>query len=132
MKDAFVKSNAAEVKKTAAKVHQSLSKIDMSLVPEKEHDRWMDLAGKLDNEISKIEKAPNLEQQRVVFSSFNTYFYQTVKTFGLSGKTVYYQFCPMANNDKGAYWLSKTEPILNPYFGDEMLTCGEVKETIKF
>ena len=36
----------------------------------------------------------------------------------------------MAGNDKGAYWLSKESKIKNPYFGDEMLTCGSVKETI--
>ena len=51
--------------------------------------------------------------------------------FGLANKTAYYQFCPMANNDKGAYWFSETEEIRNPYFGDTMMGCGETKETIK-
>ncbi|MCO5067304.1 MAG: efflux RND transporter periplasmic adaptor subunit [Kiritimatiellae bacterium] len=36
-------------------------------------------------------------------------------------------FCPMANDDKGAEWLQRTEAILNPYFGDEMLTCGVIR-----
>jgi Cu(I)/Ag(I) efflux system membrane fusion protein len=37
----------------------------------------------------------------------------------------------MALNDKGAYWLSEFEEIRNPYFGDAMLTCGEVVETYR-
>jgi len=45
---------------------------------------------------------------------------------------VYYQFCPMAIDNKGAYWLSEESDIKNPYFGDAMLTCGETKETLKF
>jgi Cu(I)/Ag(I) efflux system membrane fusion protein len=53
----------------------------------------------------------------------------TVKAFGIN-KKIYNQFCPMANNDKGANWLSFQENIKNPYFGDAMLTCGNVEETI--
>ena len=34
----------------------------------------------------------------------------------------------MADNDKGADWLSKEEPIINPYFGESMLSCGEVEK----
>jgi Cu(I)/Ag(I) efflux system membrane fusion protein len=37
----------------------------------------------------------------------------------------------MAFNDKGAYWLSDKEAIRNPYFGDKMLTCGSVEETLR-
>ena len=29
-------------------------------------------------------------------------------------------------------WLSSADSIMNPYFGKKMLTCGEVKETLKF
>ncbi len=38
----------------------------------------------------------------------------------------------MAFNDAGAYWLSKTSDIKNPYYGKKMLTCGEVKDSIDF
>ena len=44
--------------------------------------------------------------------------------------TLYKQYCPMAFNDQGAYWLSKEEEVFNPYFGDLMLHCGYVQETI--
>lgn len=34
-------------------------------------------------------------------------------------------------NDKGAYWINGDKSIRNPYFGEKMMTCGEVKETIQ-
>ena len=59
-------------------------------------------------------------------------FYKAIKAFGLMGKTVYYQFCPMMNDNKGAYWLSETNDIRNPYYGEAMPTCGETRETLKY
>jgi Cu(I)/Ag(I) efflux system membrane fusion protein len=37
----------------------------------------------------------------------------------------------MANNNKGAKWLSSEEQIRNPFYGDVMLTCGSVVEVIE-
>jgi hypothetical protein len=37
----------------------------------------------------------------------------------------------MAFNKKGAYWLSESKVIRNPYFGEKMLDCGETRETLK-
>jgi hypothetical protein len=44
---------------------------------------------------------------------------------------VYRQFCLMAFSNKGAHWLSTDTIIRNPYFGDDMLDCGNVDEVIK-
>ena len=43
---------------------------------------------------------------------------------------LYRQYCPMAFDNKGAHWLSETEAIRNPYFGEKMLSCGQTKETL--
>lgn len=34
-------------------------------------------------------------------------------------------FCPMAFNNKGAYWVQKAGEIVNPYHGMMMLHCGD-------
>jgi Cu(I)/Ag(I) efflux system membrane fusion protein len=47
-------------------------------------------------------------------------------------KLDYYQYCPMARGDKGAYWFSNIKKIENPYFGEAMLSCGETRETMEF
>ncbi len=53
------------------------------------------------------------------------------KAFGPFDETIFVQHCPMADNNNGADWLSLDKQIRNPYFGDKMLTCGSVTETIK-
>ena len=85
----------------------------------------------LKNSAAKITAAPDLEAQRSAYSNLSTEFIALVKKSGLNSGEIYVDYCPMAMNDKGAYWLSANKAIRNPYFGDKMLTCGEVKETIK-
>jgi hypothetical protein len=80
---------------------------------------------------SKIAAAADIEAQRTLLSDLSNDFIARVKSSGLSSGEVYVEYCPMAMNDKGAYWLSNQKDIKNPYYGESMLTCGEVKETIK-
>ena len=49
----------------------------------------------------------------------------------LQSGTIYKQYCPMAFNNEGAYWLSESKDIMNPYFGDRMLKCGRVDAEIQ-
>lgn len=80
---------------------------------------------------AKITGAADIEVQRASYSALSNDFIALVKKSGLSGGELYVDFCPMALNDKGAYWLSANKEIRNPYFGDKMMNCGEVKETIQ-
>ena len=52
------------------------------------------------------------------------------KKVEISSGSMFVQYCPMANDGDGGYWLASETEIRNPYYGDEMLNCGEVKETI--
>jgi Cu(I)/Ag(I) efflux system membrane fusion protein len=132
MKDAFVSSDADEVIKSAEKVQSSLQKVDMGLLSGEAHMTWMKYLEVLESEIAKISTNSNISTQRIAFAELNDALYASVRTFGLHHGRIYYQYCPMANGDEGAYWLSNIEEIENPYFGDEMLKCGETRETLKF
>ncbi len=46
------------------------------------------------------------------------------------GQDLLIMHCPMVYPDRGADWLQASEPLRNPYFGEMMLQCGEVTETI--
>lgn len=129
MKDAFVASDPVEVSKEAEKVAEELKDVDMSLLEGAVHMAWMDQLETLNSTIKVIRNYSDIEEQRKEFSDFNLAFYKSVKNFRLSGVKTYYQYCPMANRDMGAYWFSETEEILNPYFGDMMLKCGENRES---
>ena len=131
MKDAFVLTNWKKVRKAAKKLYPVLESIDMNLLSGDAHMTWMDQLKLMQASLNKIIETKEIEKQRLAFSDFNIGFYQSIKSFGLIGEKVYYQYCPMAFNDQGAYWISNEEIIANPYFGDVMLRCGEVKEIIE-
>lgn len=132
MKEAFVASDAEVVREAARKVKSSLKEVDMGLLEGDAHVAWMEYLDKLESEIESISTTTDISGQRLSFASFNDAFYLSLKAFGLHHGTVYYQYCPMANGDKGAFWLSEIEEINNPYFGDEMLRCGETRETLSY
>jgi Cu(I)/Ag(I) efflux system membrane fusion protein len=132
MKDAFVASNASEVGQHARNLKSELENVDMGLLEGDAHMVWMKHLEKLNQEIEKISISNDIEKQRLSFSEFNDTFYESLKTFGLHHGTVYYQYCPMANSDTGAYWFSNIKEIENPYFGEMMLSCGETRETLKY
>ncbi len=83
--------------------------------------------GTLADEISKAE---DVEKQRELFSQL-TEKVEPVFKGSIEGGVIYKQFCPMAFEGKGGYWISDASEIRNPYFGDKMLTCGKVTETIQ-
>jgi Cu(I)/Ag(I) efflux system membrane fusion protein len=132
LKNAFVQSDVKMANRAAQEVQKSLLKVDMKLLTGDAHMKWMDLSGNLDKQLRLIISSDKIEDQRMAFSEFSNQFYKTVKTFGLMGKTAYYQFCPMAFNSKGAYWLSESKTIQNPYFGKKMIDCGETRETLTY
>jgi hypothetical protein len=68
-----------------------------------------------------------LKQQRELFASFSMEMYNLTKAVKPGTAPIYLQYCPM----KKASWLSKEPAIKNPYYGDAMLTCGRVTETLK-
>ncbi len=130
LKEAFVRSDPAKVKVEAAKTKVSLAAIDTKLVTGPAHNDWLFYQGNLASSIKEIESAADIAAQRAAFSKLSNDLYKSIKAFGMGGQTAYYEYCPMAFNNEGAYWLSSEEKIRNPYFGDEMLTCGEVKEKL--
>ena len=132
MKNAFVESDPSEVKQEAEQVKAKLEQVDMSLLKGETHMKWMEYLETMNPELAKIAGSNDIEEQREAFAGFNISFYNAVKTFGLEEETVYFQYCPMALGDKGAYWLSEMKEIRNPYFGDMMLKCGETRETLTY
>jgi hypothetical protein len=78
-----------------------------------------------------IAGAKDISEQRLQLEGLTAEVEKQVKVARLSSGVVYKQYCPMANDGNGGYWLAKEADIRNPYYGDEMLQCGEVKEEIK-
>ena len=131
VKDALVKDDSKEVTDNAKKLLNRLNLIDMTLLKDNTaHSNWMKLEKELKSSTKSISETSDIKNQRNHFKHLSSHLSSAIELFGVNEK-VYNQFCPMADNNKGAYWLSKEENVINPYFGDAMLTCGEVKQVIE-
>lgn len=131
LKDAFVSSDADKVKNKATTTTEAVSKVDMKLVTGAAHNDWMAYLTPIQTSLKEIQATSDIEAQRKSFSTLSDNMYKSIKAFGLGGKEAFYEYCPMAFNNEGGYWLSDQKQIRNPYFGNKMLTCGEVKEVLK-
>lgn len=129
--DALIESNAEKASSSATNIKTTLDKVDMSLLKGDAHMKWMEHLGIMDKSLKGIKGTKDIKVQRTAFSMLSEAFYQSIKHFDITGLNAFYQFCPMANDSKGAFWLSRSEEILNPYYGEYMISCGETKEELK-
>lgn len=129
IKDALVSSDASMAASKAASMVISIKAVDMGKLSSEEHNAWMKVTNDLTNSAGKISKSKNVSQQRQALALLSKSMYELAKQSN-QAVPVFYQHCPMFNNGKGANWLSKESAIKNPYYGNKMLTCGSVTETI--
>ena len=131
LKDALADDDTATAQIEAVKVKESLEKVDMLLLMGDAHNEWMKALKPTKKQVDIIINSREIGTQRAAFLILSKDLSDAVKTFGIDtgGKPVYLEFCPMADDNNGGFWLSYDKKIKNPFFGKEMSTCGEVKET---
>ena len=131
LKDALVNDDAKGAQQAGKQINQSLKKVDMKLLSdEKAHNHWMTIQKELKTSANTIENDSDIATQRAHFKHLSAHMISSVQLFGVN-ENVYIQFCPMADNNKGAYWISLEKEVRNPYYGEAMETCGEVKATLQ-
>jgi Cu(I)/Ag(I) efflux system membrane fusion protein len=131
LKDALVKEDSKSTSTSASTLLNNLTQVDMKLLSDnKAHNHWMSLEKEIKSSATSISETSDIKAQRDHFKHLSSHLINAVQLFGVNEK-VYVEFCPMADNNNGAYWLSKEEKVINPYFGEAMLTCGEVKQVIE-
>lgn len=130
LEDALVQSNFNAAQKAAGTLKESFETTPMHSFSGQERVDWMRLSPKAIGALQAMEKANSLVQSRDAFKLLSTQIIALARTLGPQGQTFYIQHCPMADDNKGADWLSRGKEVLNPYFGDAMLTCGSVTETL--
>ena len=128
LKDALVKSDGAEAAKGAEAMLKVLPKIN---IKSEEHAAHVEqILAEIKDDLEHISSTQAVSHQRDHFKTLSDNVYELLKINGSIGETLYRQYCPMAFDNQGAYWLSSEEEIRNPYFGDKMLKCGSVEETL--
>lgn len=84
----------------------------------------------LEETVRVLATSGTLEEQREAFRGFSRVLIGRARSLGSAARPLYVQYCPMANQNQGAYWLSSEPEVRNPYYGDAMLTCGEIRDTL--
>jgi Cu(I)/Ag(I) efflux system membrane fusion protein len=93
---------------------------------------WNDLAQGLATALARIEKSEDIQGEREAFLAVSNALRTAVLRFGhRGGGPIHVVHCPMAFDNRGADWLQADREIANPYFGDAMLRCGEVRRTVE-
>lgn len=135
LKDAFVASDTVKINVAGVELKSLLDSLKLDELYAKDTLAFASINGRpgdVSAEIAGMLGEKELERKRESFELISNGFYDMMRAIRPTGTTIYYQYCPMAFNDKGAYWLSNADSIRNPYFGKKMLTCGEVKETMNY
>lgn len=130
LKDALVKTDANTAYMAAKALSGAISAVKMDKLTTTEHTAFMANMKDLSSHTKFISESKEINTQRTHFMALSKNMYALIKATKPE-MPVYYQFCPMANDGKGANWLSKENTIKNPYYGSQMMNCGKTVETIK-
>lgn len=131
IKNALSNDNGKDAASAGNAFVESMGKMDKTSLTTEKKKIWDDISDDAKEMAEHIgENADKLEHQREHFEMLSKDMYDLVKSFG-GGQVLYKVFCPMYNNGKGAFWLSETKEIKNPYLGKAMPACGTIKEEIK-
>jgi hypothetical protein len=131
LKNAFTEDNttgAATAGKTLETVFKNFDKSALTPDQKKSFENVEDDAKEHAEHIGK--NGGNIAHQREHFELLSKDIYDLIKIFG-TDHVLYKDFDPMFNKGKGAFWISETKEIKNPYMGKAMSNSGTVKETIK-
>ena len=130
LKDALVKTDSDAASKAGNELVSSIESVKMEKLEMDVHMVWMKVMKNLKKDATTISSSTDIKKQRDAFDTLSENMYKLIK-ISKQESPVYLQHCPMANDGKGANWLSKEKVVKNPYYGSMMLSCGKVVETIK-
>jgi len=119
VKDALIAGNAKLASAHSTDFIKTANSIDYKLISEGNINALL-------KDATAISKSSDIESQRKSFSRLSDNMAALAKKVKLTSQLIYKQYCPM----KKANWLSNEQVIKNPYYGNAMLTCGSVVETI--
>ena len=113
IKNGLVADSKANTAKGGNALLAALSKFDMSKLSKEAHKEYIEIQESAKEHAEHIVKS-DIDHQREHFEGLSTDITDLVALLG-TDKVIYQDFCPMANSNKGALWLSEVKEIKNPY-----------------
>lgn len=126
LKNELATDNSDGAASVGGKLLKAIKNLGSETMTAEQKKAYADLSGDIEENSDHISKnGGNIKHQREHFENLSQDMLAFVKTFG-TPQTLYKDYCPM----KKAYWLTESKDIKNPYFGKEMLECGEIQDTL--
>ena len=129
--EALVLDDLATFKQGVNDLHESLNIVETAGLTGEPLASWRRIDEQLRTNAEHIEHITEIAQARSLLETYSQAILDLEDHFGHLGTATYYRtFCPMALDDKGAFWMSRRSEISNPYLGSAMPRCGEVKSEL--
>lgn len=126
-KNALVNGDSQEAVLAAKALLKTINNVDSTEIDSELQSKYKNIAESAKSDSEAIsDNADNLEVQRTHFAKLSSNINQLIMLFG-TNKKLYWDYCPMFDDGNSGYWISESEGIRNPYYGEEMLTCGMIK-----
>ncbi|SNZ01326.1 DUF3347 domain-containing protein [Flagellimonas pacifica] len=128
LKNALVADSKEGAAEEGENLLSALNDFDQGKFTGEQQKELRDIIEDASEHAEHIAKSP-LGHQREHFDVLSKDVIDLIAITG-TDKTLYQDFCPMYNNNKGAQWLSENKEIKNPYYGSKMLSCGSLEKQI--
>ncbi len=131
----FSEKSTQEIYNSYLRIKDALVNSDTEVVQEESKKIAITVANLQGNEQLKatsklISLTKDIEEQRGFFVTLTAEVEKVINDSEIKSGEIYKQFCPMAFDGAGGYWLSDSKEIRNPYFGKKMLKCGSVESVL--
>ncbi|TAH40092.1 MAG: efflux RND transporter periplasmic adaptor subunit [Bacteroidetes bacterium] len=131
LKDALVEDDFEKGKTISESLLNKIKGVEMNVFKGESHNIWMQARPTLIKSLGTIQSAENIGALRTQFHIVSEQFILLTETFGSMYEKLFVIHCPMANQNKGADWISNNKEVKNPYLGAEMISCGDVIKELK-
>ena len=118
IRDGLVKGNPDEAAASALKFAETANTIDYKFISEGNINALL-------KDATIIENEKEIKAQRQAFAGLSENMIALVESTGFSEYPLYKIYCSMNKVN----WLSTDKLVKNPYYGKEMLSCGEIIKT---
>jgi len=128
LKNSLAKDNANDAADAGKKLYKSFESTNSEKLDSKLKAEYIDIVEGAKEHAEHIgDNAGKIDHQREHFVLLSKDMQELLEKFG-STKKLYLDFCPMADDGNGAFWISEIKEIKNPYYGSNMQECGSIKK----
>ena len=136
LKDALVASDTAKASSAAHAVAKAADGLKVNEIKGDStgviKETAKNFTGTITSSAQALAAEKDIKDKRKEFVMIADAMWSLTRTVKYEGEKVYWEYCPMAFNKQGAYWMSNEREIKNPFFGNEMLNCGSVEDSLDY